>query len=107
MPCLRCGKPNGGGGFCDEHKHLSIKRTRRPGRGSATQRGYDAAWQRLRALVLAEDDVCYWCGKHATTVDHLIPHSLAPELRLERSNLVPACHACNSGRKITQRRDAG
>ena len=40
-------------------------------KGSATSRGYDAAWQRLRLVVLERDGrVCRWCCGYADTVDH-------------------------------------
>ena len=100
MPCLRCGKPNGGAGFCEQHAHLSKYATKpKPvAKPSAHRRGYDAAWQKLRRIVLSEGDQCHYCGQHADTVDHVIPISVDPTLRLERSNLVPACKACNTAR---------
>lgn len=57
-----------------------------------------AAWQRLRAQVLAEELTCHLCGgPYPDTVDHLIPIVVAPHLALERSN-VRAAH----GRKTRQ-----
>lgn len=44
--------------------------------------------------------VCYLCGRWLipaeTTLDHVVPRSHAPELRLEPSNLAPCCYVCNS-----------
>jgi 5-methylcytosine-specific restriction endonuclease McrA len=42
----------------------------------------------IRPSVLAESDVCIWCGHAgAMTVDHIIPIAVAPELAEVRSNL--------------------
>jgi 5-methylcytosine-specific restriction endonuclease McrA len=68
------------------------------------KRGYDAQWRKVRALVLANDRRCFWCGGHATTVDHVLPIGTHPELRLDLDNLVPACRHCNSAR-TTRRRE--
>jgi 5-methylcytosine-specific restriction endonuclease McrA len=55
---------------------------------------YNEAW--YRAISVAGKQ-CHWCSEPATTKDHLVPLSRggahAPH------NLVPACHACNSGRR--------
>jgi 5-methylcytosine-specific restriction endonuclease McrA len=44
--------------------------------------------------------ICHYCGvwieRKATSLDHLIARSRAPELRFELSNLVPACISCNT-----------
>jgi 5-methylcytosine-specific restriction enzyme A len=69
-------------------------------RASAARRGYDATWQRLRRLVLAEEPLCRPCVAAGRTtpaahVHHSIPVREAPELRLVRSNLVPVCVPCH------------
>lgn len=69
----------------------------------AVRKPYDkrntAAWQHLRARVLRDEPVCYLrlpgCTYHATTVDHVIPVDLRPDLCLERTNLRGACAPCN------------
>lgn len=101
MPCLTCGFPTKGKPYCAPHEALARKKGQQ-GRNRAqttSQRGYDMAWRKVRALVLANDDQCHWCGEHADTVDHVVPISVDPTMRLDMSNLVPACRACNSGRK--------
>jgi 5-methylcytosine-specific restriction protein A len=64
-------------------------------RGSARARGYDAAWQRVRAEQLAEHPLCQ-CDEcregelqvtAADVVDHIVPVSVRPDLRLVKSNL--------------------
>ena len=68
-------------------------------RGTSTQRGYDADWQRVRKVVLGRDDYrcrlrLTGCTFIATTVDHIVPLS-AGGSRLDRDNLQSACHHCN------------
>ena len=94
MPCLRCGKPNGGAGYCAAHTPTKVWAAK----PSSTRRGYDKAWRTLRAQILATNAQCHWCGGQADTVDHLVPISVDPTLRLEPSNCVPACRSCNSRR---------
>lgn len=63
-------------------------------RGSATQRGYGAAWQRIRDVVLAEEPVCRACKRlPATDVDHIIPkrHGGTDD----RANLQGLCGSCH------------
>lgn len=104
MPCLTCGVPNGGAGYCEAHQPTTRWHRTTP-RGTSTQRGYGADWQRLRKQILEADSQCHYCGKHATTVDHIVPISVDPSLRLERTNLVPACLACNTARSNVTQRD--
>jgi 5-methylcytosine-specific restriction protein A len=70
-------------------------------RGSASARGYDTAWQRLRLQVLAEEPLCRFCAElgrvtAAHDVDHIAPVARSPELRLVRANLRPLCRPCHS-----------
>lgn len=56
-------------------------------------------WLRLRADVLAASTICHLCGRPgATEVDHLIPASVAPDLRYDPANLRPAHQSCNRRR---------
>jgi hypothetical protein len=64
---------------------------------SPSKRGYDAAWQKLRARVLRASNVCFYCGARATEVDHLIPISKGG--RSEPGNCVSACKPCNSAKR--------
>jgi len=67
-------------GYCDAHQDLAAawKGARR---GSAAERGYGAAWRKLRLLVLQRDgwrcrcDECKKTGRvrNASEVDHVIP----------------------------------
>jgi 5-methylcytosine-specific restriction enzyme A len=66
------------------------KRTRR----TTVQKGYDAAWRKLRNAFLSFHPMCECpdCKRNgdiveATVVDHIVPISQRPELRLVWSNL--------------------
>ena len=75
-------------------------------------RGYGADWQRLRAQVMREEPLCRICLKGsasvrprvepAVEVDHIAPVTLAPELRLTRSNLQPLCKSCHRRKTIME-----
>ena len=68
--------------------------TRVDDRGSATQRGYGSAWQKIRAVVLTEEPLCRACKRMpATDVDHIIPkrHGGTDD----RANLQPLCAQCH------------
>lgn len=91
--------PEGAGARCGECRRL-------------WNRGYNAArpahhqlyatpeWRRLSAEVRASATRCHWCLKPTTRLvaDHVAPVDRAPELALERSNLVASCFACNTRR---------
>lgn len=56
-----------------------------------------AAWQKTRKAILVRDQyTCAYCGREATTVDHIIPVSLGGDAH--PSNLVACCVACNSSK---------
>lgn len=72
-------------------------------RGTAAQRGYDAAWKRCRRLYLEQHPLCSvpGCGQRATDVDHRITIAERPDLRLSWGNLRGLCHACHSRHTAT------
>jgi len=69
-------------------------------RGSSADRGYDAAWRKVRKQFLVAHPMCCepGCGKPATDVDHIKSVREHPELRLSWSNLRPLCHPHHSAR---------
>lgn len=76
-------------------------------RGSASSRGYDRKWRRVRAAKLRADPLCAECISKgrvtaADTVDHIIPIEQRPDLRLAWDNLRSMCRDCHEihhGRK--------
>jgi 5-methylcytosine-specific restriction protein A len=59
------------------------------------------AWLALRALVLSEEPLCWWCDQRgdttaATTVHHIIERRERPDLELDRDNLHSSCSSCHS-----------
>ena len=72
-------------------------------RGSPTARGLGYRYQQARLRVLARDGyTCHWCGKAATTADHLIPRARGGSDRDD--NLAACCTRCNSSRGANVRR---
>lgn len=73
------------------------------GRGTAAERGYDAAWRKLRAEFIAANPLCVDCldqGRVTPTeeVDHVVSIRQRPDLRLVWSNLRALCRTHHSGR---------
>lgn len=92
-PCFECGEPTEAS-RCPEHR-------RQDHRGSATERGYDAAWHRLSKRARK---VQPWCSDCYTTDDLTTDHS--PEawarkqagkgIRLRDVDVL--CRSCNAKR---------
>lgn len=85
FPCRHrgCGALVRAPGYCDKHADEAIGWKRDHLRGSRAERGYGAAWDRLRLLVLKRDRYLCQCSDcvntsrvlPATEVDHRIPKS--------------------------------
>lgn len=70
-------------------------------RGTPAERGYDAAWRKVRRLKLYQDPCCEDCLPRITPavdVHHVRKISDAPQLRLVMGNLMSLCKACHSVR---------
>jgi len=81
-------------------------------RPSAARRGYDRAWQQLRAHTLATHPWCADCDQagivtESTEVHHLQPIAEAPNRRLDPSNLMALCKSCHSRRTAAEEGNAG
>src|SRR3990172_8443180 len=67
-------------------------------RASARTRGYDHAWEKLRAWYLTRQPVCEMryesCTQVATMVDHIIPIADGGK-RLDQDNLQSGCRSCH------------
>lgn len=88
--CLSCRRLySGSGSYCAACTAARYRTT--------TQRGLGHDHRKIVAALLADNPVCYWCGKRpATTGDHLVPRSLGGTN--DPDNYVPACSTCNYGR---------
>ncbi|MGG6430822.1 HNH endonuclease signature motif containing protein [Acetobacter ghanensis] len=71
-------------------------------RGTARQRGYDAAWEKVRAQHLALNPICCVPGcrtpRDRLNVDHIESVRDCPEKRLDMSNLRTLCQSHHSAR---------
>ncbi len=105
-------------GYCDAHRHFakaqrqSRQREYDADRGSSAQRGYDAAWQKVRLIVKERDGwlcVCKRCKAMGritpvTKTDpahHVKPVATHPHLRLKIDNCETfsfRCHEVEEGR---------
>lgn len=79
-------------------------------RGSASSRGYDHQWRRVRAAFLLSHSLCKHCEIRgqvtaADEVHHKLKVADRPDLRLVWSNLEALCKPCHSAE--TQRESAG
>lgn len=97
-PCLATGCPElvENGNYCDRHR---ARLAAEDGRLSASQRGYDVVWRRLRRMHLAEHPLCVHCKQEgrvtvATEVDHIQP--LADGGTNDSDNLQSLCKSCHS-----------
>ena len=75
-------------------------------RQSASKRGYDRKWQRVRAIKLSSDPLCERCERHgivepATEVHHRIALADGGE-RLDTANLESLCKRCHSAHTMRE-----
>ena len=84
------------------HHATGVKQKRLPDlREGSHKRGYDATWHRMSKMVRMEEPLCRHCLRDgrvtaSVLVDHIIPISQAPDLRLVRSNLQALCASCHA-----------
>ena len=95
-PCLDCGALSRGS------RCPRCQSAREAARGSTTERGYGARWQRTSASVIARDGgVCQLrlagCTVRATTTDHVI--AKANGGTDDDANLITTCRPCNSKKR--------
>jgi 5-methylcytosine-specific restriction protein A len=82
------------------------------GRPSSAKRGYDAAWRKVRAVVLAAQPLCVECLRQtpsrltaATEVDHIIPHrGQSDPLFFDPANLAALCKPHHSAKTMRDTR---
>ena len=85
--------------FCPQHAKAEQDRYEQ-GRGSASERGYDARWHRASKAWLDEHPLCAEClrggvVKGAREVDHIIPHRGDKIIFWDRSNWQSLCTLCH------------
>lgn len=96
MGCLDCKRLTRNGSRCEpcQQARTRARDRARPARPSATQRGYNAEYQKNRKILLSEKKFCEICRERiADSVDHIVPLSFGGTNNL--SNLRPTCLTCN------------
>ncbi len=78
-------------------------------RGSASARGYDRDWERLRDAHLTANPLCVVCEAAgrltaASVVDHIQSIRDRPDLRLDPANLRSMCKPHHDSRTATEQR---
>lgn len=73
-------------------------------RGSARERGYTTAWDKVSAGHLRNDPLCRYCQlvdqvRPADLTDHLYPHKRDQALFWNRTYWISCCTECHSGFK--------
>lgn len=98
VPCARCKVNLVDYGYCAACEPRSPKALADQHRGSSTERGYDARWQRFRLWFLHRHPLCEDCGRLAVDVHHKLKVKDHPEFRLVESNCMALCKPCHTVR---------
>jgi len=110
-----CGYKIASGSLCPCERQRARQRKAKAdaNRPTARERGYDSRWQKERAAFLHERPYCErvmpsgeLCGRRATVVDHVFPHSGDQRLFWDRRNWAPLCRTCHSGWKQSEEKRA-
>jgi 5-methylcytosine-specific restriction protein A len=98
-PCSYAGCPElipAGERFCKEHKKQEQREYNKQ-RGSSTQQGYDARWQKIRKMKLNVDPLCAECLRNGqTTVATQVHHKDGNVRNNSPDNLESLCIECHS-----------
>ena len=120
MKTKLCGWPGcecltDGGYYCNKHKVISEQRrkendSKRAFKNAARYTDYRSPeWRKLSAMVIKERGTCERCGCCLNLqVHHIIPVRYAPELFLDKANLMVLCRQCHqveTQREIRQRKN--
>ncbi len=92
---------------CEARRDAARKRRADANRPTARKRGYDAAWEKVRAAFLMDHPKCVRCDGAATVVDHIIPHRGDMKRFWSRSNWQPLCRSCHSRWKQSTEQHTG
>ncbi len=104
-----CGRTVPYGTDCPCQPAKATARAYDAARGSAAERGYDAAWRRLREAHLSEHPLCAHCLHEevveiADDVDHVVPIAVDPARRLDPTNLQSLCRRHHNIKTANERR---
>ena len=73
-------------------------------RGSASSRGYDARWRKVREVVLSDEPLCRRCVAAGRVVAAEMVHHIDRNPRNnQRDNLEPICRACHEAEHKNER----
>ena len=82
-------------GYCEKHTGLD-KRKADEQRGTATERGYDGKWQKIRNRKLKENPLCERCAiSGKVVVAELVHHKDHNPKKNNWENLVSLCNDCH------------
>lgn len=97
-------------GYCADHAYLAHQKRKAAwakadkGRGSSSERGYDARWQKLRRYYLAVNPLCAKCERTGRTTPATVVHHIDSDQTYNHlDNLMALCRGCHErvhGRKI-------
>lgn len=84
------------GRYCDRHTK-AVRDQYEGQRETATERGYDARWARVRRMKLARDPLCERCIAKGATVNRaeLVHHKDRNPKNNNEANLESLCHWCH------------
>jgi 5-methylcytosine-specific restriction protein A len=104
-PCAHPGCPalvEPGHARCPKH-HQAHQQAYDRSRGTAAERGYDAAHRKWRAAVLARDPICKACGvERSTFADHIVPLNQGGA-KLDLANGQGLCSRCHQVKRGQER----
>ena len=86
--------------------HQQAARTYDDTRASASARGYDRRWRKVRRIQLQREPLCSHCGDVAREVDHIVPIADGGA-RLDLRNLQSLCKSCHSRKTRAQNAPGG
>jgi len=103
-------------GYCEQHQILKEKQSRNKQndreRGSASARGYDRRWRRMRKAYLNQNPLCVICLASgyivsATVVDHIVPHRGDRGLFRNQKNWQALCKKCHDEKTSSEKNPRG
>ena len=88
-------------------QRVARRRTADARRGSSSQRGYGARWQRARKSFLIRNPLCASCKEQghiteATVVDHVVPHKGDYERMWDQNSWQPLCKRCHDRKSANE-----